>query len=138
MTPPPTRWACLRTLPAVAVLLLRLRRLHPRLSIQELVAVVAPQPGSRRCPAGRAQAAALLARHLTRRLPRLFPQPCLYAALVGLHFLRAAGLPVALHCGVREGGGQTLEAHAWLAVAGVACFGPGEAEGFVETLRFDA
>ena len=120
-------------LPAVLALLLKLRLLRRRATLDQLVQTCTPPPGRRTLPAERAEAAAWAARTITLRLPWLFPQPCLYAALAGYHWLRAAGREIELRCGVRQAGG-TFQAHVWLTEAGRPCFGSADCAGFVETL----
>jgi len=64
---------------------------------------------------GRAAVALRLSRAFIRRLPRLFPQPCLYWSLAAYHFLRRAGKSPVMHIGVRADGRELLS-HAWVTV----------------------
>ena len=122
-----------RAVPAVVAVLWRLRRLHPRLKPEDLLrAVTPPRPDW----AGRpdlAEAAAWLARALVRRLPRLFPQPCLYWSLAGYHFLTRGGSNARVHFGLRPAG-EELEFHAWLSEQRKPCFDDAPARGFREML----
>jgi len=76
-----------------------------------------------------------LARALAHRLPRLFPQPCLYASLAGYHFLLLAGEDVVIRVGVRTEEGRLLS-HAWLEVDGQPCFDDPPLKGFVEMVAY--
>ena len=129
-----SRWARkVRVAPAVLRLLWRLRRLPPRLGPEDLVRAVTPRrPDWTGCP-DLALAAAWLARALVRRLPRLFPQPCLYGSLAGYHFLTRGGSDARVHFGLRPAG-EELEFHAWLSVEGRPCFDDAPAQGFQEML----
>jgi len=122
-------------LPAVLRLLLRLRRLHPHSDLNGLVEAATPSRPSLSDQPARAHAAAWLARALVRRLPRCFPQPCLYWTLAAYYFLRQAGQPAIMHFGLRRAEAD-LVSHAWLSLDGRPYFDDPEQHGFVETLRF--
>ncbi len=131
----PRRLDVLRMAPAALSLLLRLRHRYSRASIHELVRLATPDHLRLLHHLRRAEAAAWAARALACRLARLFPQPCLYSSLAGYYFLRSAGRPAELRCGLRRAG-ETLEYHAWLMLEGQPCFDDAEADGFVETISF--
>jgi len=103
--------------PAVLTVLVRLRWRHPRMDVQELVAVVRREATGKRMRPDHAQAAARLAGAIIRRLPRVFPQHCLYWSMAACHFLTRAGLSPVIHIGVRMQDGELLS-HAWLTVDG--------------------
>ena len=125
----------LQMAPTVLRLLLRLRRLHPRSDLHALVEAATPSHTSLSDQPARAHAAAWLARTITRRFPRVFPQACLYWALAGYHFLRQAGEPAIIHFGLRKME-TDLVSHAWLTRDGQPYFDDPEQHGFVETLSF--
>lgn len=123
----------LRLLPGVVALLLRLRWLHPRRDLADLVAAATPaQTG---LGADRAYAAARVARAVIRRLPWLFRQPCLYGSLAGYHYLRRAGVPAIIHIGVQSVAGE-VDSHAWLTVAGAPLPGQRLPAGYQEVMTF--
>jgi hypothetical protein len=128
------RWRqAVRVAPAVVGVLWRLRRLHARLEPEELVRAVTPRRADWTARPDLGLAGAWLARALVRRLPRFFPQTCLYASLAGYHLLARAGREARVHFGLRRAG-EDLAFHAWLSAEGRPCFDDAPAEGFHEML----
>ncbi|MFP4249575.1 MAG: lasso peptide biosynthesis B2 protein [Armatimonadota bacterium] len=111
---PPLR-EVVAVLPAALRLLARLRWLHPRRDIRGLAAAVTSDSPRRSLSSDRAQTASRLCGAIIRRLPRIFPQPCLYWSLAACHFLRRAGQEPVIHIGVRVEAGEIVS-HAWLTV----------------------
>lgn len=122
----------LAVLPAVILLLGRLRRLHGTSDMKGLVAAATPQPGEKALSAQRAEVALRVSRTLVRRMGRLFPQPCLYWSLAAYHFLTRAGEKPVIHIGVRSQDGEILS-HAWVTVRGELVAGQPDPSGFAET-----
>jgi hypothetical protein len=131
----PRLFTAVRMLPAALRVLLRLRRLHRRTDLQGLVAAATPRGNSLVDRPDRARAAAWLARAIVHRLRWLFPQPCLYWALAGYHFLWQAARPAVIHFGLRKTD-EELISHAWLTLDGQPVFDDPEQRGFVETIAF--
>lgn len=131
MTRHPPLPQSLAALPAVMLLLFRLRRAHGTSDMKGLVA--AATPGAPVKPLSRpgAEAALRVSRTLVRRLPRLFPQPCLYWSLAAYHFLSRAGEKPVIHIGVRSQAGEALS-HAWVTVSGETVAGQPDPAGFSE------
>lgn len=129
---PPLR-EVLAVLPAVALLLARLRWLHPRRDLAGLVAAATPGARARPLDPDRAQVALRLSRALIRRLPRVFPQPCLYWSLAAYHYLRRAGHSPVLHVGVAACEGELLS-HAWVTVGGQWVAGQPDPTGYRQVI----
>ena len=131
--PPITEVAAV--LPAVLVVLVRLRWLHPRSDMRTLVGAVTVGSGGAPMRPSHAQTAVRLAGAIVRRLPRVFPQACLYWSLAGCHFLRRAGRSPVIHVGVRLQDGEMLS-HAWLTVDGEVLVGQPDPDDYTEMLTF--
>lgn len=129
---PPLRQV-LAVLPAVLLLLARLRWLHPRRDVAGLLAAATPGPGAGRLDPERARVALRVSRAVIRRLSRLFPQPCLYWSLAACHFLRRAGSSPVMHIGVRSEAGELLS-HAWVTVEGRWVAGQPDPSGYGEII----
>ena len=118
----------------VALVLLRIRRLLPRIPLPELLERLTPRPSSadpRSFEVGVRYADALLA-----RMPVGARGDCLPRSLVIYHLALRAGMPVQLHCGARRSG-VGLDGHAWCTSGGVILAGA-RSDGFAETYRFPA
>ncbi len=133
MTARPPLRDVLAVLPAVLLLLPRLRWLHPRRDVAGLLAAATPGPRAGGLSLERAQVALRVSHALIRRLPRLFPQPCLYWSLAACHFLRRAKKSPVMHVGVRSEDGE-LMSHAWVTVEGQWVAGQPDPSGYGEII----
>jgi hypothetical protein len=131
MTRRPPLLPLLAALPAVLLLLGRLRLLHPRSDIHGLVSAGRPVQRLKHMRRDRADAAIRLTAAVVNRLPRLFPQACLYWSLTAYHFLSRAGETPVIHLGIKLGAGEMLS-HAWVTVGDVKVAGQPQPQGFTE------
>lgn len=131
-TRPPMR-DVLAVAPAVLALLARLRWLHPRRDLDGLLAAATPAAGARPLDEARAGVALRLSRAIIRRLPRVFPQPCLYWSLAAYHFLLRAGKSPVMHIGVRADGHELLS-HAWVTVQDQWVAGQPDPSGYTKVI----
>ena len=63
---------------------------------------------------------------------------CIESALALRAMLRRRNVAATLHYGVRNAGGEQLQAHVWLSVDGTVVIGGEEAAGFTEVASFGA
>lgn len=133
MTPRPPLRQIAAVLPAVLLTLARLRWLYPRTDIRRLAAAVTDDRVRRPLRPDRAETASRLSGAIIRRMPRIFPQPCLYWSLASCHFLRRAGRAPVIHIGVRLEAGE-LASHAWVTVDGEIVAGQSDPGAYTEML----
>jgi hypothetical protein len=134
LTALPRRPSDLRLLVHVLLLVLRIRRLLPRIPLPALLERLTPRRSAAdplRFEVGVRYADAVLA-----RMPIGVRGDCLPRSLVIYHLALRAGIPVQLHCGARRTDAG-LDGHAWCTSGGVILAGA-RSEGFAETYRSPA